>query len=258
MFLKKIHSLPPVLAAAFIQLVVFGTLSVLLPQLQVHLTFSVPLFWQLVLQGGFAAAISFALGQSYWWVIIQFFGPPLLIIGLIVNVPIWVYPVVLVLLLATFWNVAVNRVPLYLTNDLTAQKIETLLPKRDGLQVIDLGSGLGGTMRQIGKNQPGHFFFGAESAPAPFIVSVILNKVSGAKNVRFLFGSFWKLDLEQFDVVYCFLSPVPMSALFEKAKSEMKPGSLFISNSFQVPGHKPDRTVTVKDGRKTKLLIWKI
>jgi hypothetical protein len=38
------------------------------------------------------------------------------------------------------------------------------------------------------------------------------------------------------NVVYAFLSPAPMAALWEKVRQEMPPGSLFISNSFAVPG----------------------
>ncbi|MEP4193575.1 MAG: class I SAM-dependent methyltransferase, partial [Sneathiella sp.] len=102
------------------------------------------------------------------------------------------------------------------------------------------------------------YFAGIESAPVPFLISWLLNKGIGSRNVQFIYASFWKLDLSEFDVLYCFLSPVPMPDLFVKAKAEMKPGSLFISNSFDVPGLKPDRVIKVKDGRQTRLLVWKI
>jgi hypothetical protein len=46
-------------------------------------------------------------------------------------------------------------------------------------------------------------------------------------------------------VVYAFLSPAPMPRLWEKICAEMKPGSLFISNSFPVPGQAPDRVIEV-------------
>jgi len=53
----------------------------------------------------------------------------------------------------------------------------------------------------------------------------------------------------QFLVVYCFLSPVPMPPLFDKARREMRPGSLLISNSFQITGHPADEIVSVDDLR---------
>ena len=38
----------------------------------------------------------------------------------------------------------------------------------------------------------------------------------------------------------------------------MKPGTMFVSNSFAVPGVPPDETIVLDDRRKTKLHIWKI
>jgi hypothetical protein len=67
----------------------------------------------------------------------------------------------------------------------------------------------------------------------------------------------WNIDLSEFDVVYAFLSPAPMERLFEKVRREMKPGSIFISNSFMVPGESPTETVEISDRRQTKLLIWR-
>ena len=75
----------------------------------------------------------------------------------------------------------------------------------------------------------------------------------GQKNCHLRWGDFWKTDLSEFDVVYAFLSPVPMPALWEKARLEMRKGSLLVSNSFIVPNVKPKRVVEVGDRRKTRL-----
>ena len=77
-------------------------------------------------------------------------------------------------------------------------------------------------------------------------------------NILFGTGDFFLegFGAGDFDVVYCFLSPAPMARLFAKAAAEMKPGSLFVSNSFAVPGQSPGRIVEVDDRRRTKLLIW--
>ena len=55
-----------------------------------------------------------------------------------------------------------------------------------------------------------------------------------------------------------FLSPAPMERLFAKAKAEMKPGSLFISNSFHVPNEPPTRIVELDDKRQTQLFVWEL
>ena len=59
-----------------------------------------------------------------------------------------------------------------------------------------------------------------------------------------------------FNVVYAFLSPVPMPALWAKARREMKPGSRFISHSFEVPGEFPQRVIPVEGREGARLLVW--
>jgi len=255
---NKMSSYPPILSVLLVQLVVYTVHTALLPQLEPHLGYSVPLFWQMLSQGIAAAAISYAFRFSYWWVLIQLTAPPLLVLGLALNLPLWGFPVILLLLLLVFWNVAVNRVPLYLTNRKTSEKLVSLLPKKGGITVADLGSGFAGTLREMAVQKPDQNFVGFETAPIPFLVSWTLTKLGPSRNVNIRFKSFWSVDLGEFDVLYCFLSPVPMAQIYQKAAQEMKPGGMFISNSFKVPGHKADRVVTVKDGRKTKLMIWKI
>ena len=77
-------------------------------------------------------------------------------------------------------------------------------------------------------------------------------------NVRLRYGDYRSFDLAPYDVIYCFLSPVPMPALFEKARLEMPPGSLLISNTFIVPDRLADETVDVGDGRQTRLFLWRL
>lgn len=72
------------------------------------------------------------------------------------------------------------------------------------------------------------------------------------------YGDFWEINLADYQVVYAFLSPVPMERLYTKVQAEMKPGTLFISNSFEVPGVEADEVLELSDGRKTKIHIWRI
>jgi hypothetical protein len=63
--------------------------------------------------------------------------------------------------------------------------------------------------------------------------------------------------LSRYDVAYAFLSPQPMPRLYEKVVAEMKPDTLFISNSFVVPDNPADEIAEVDDARETKLHLWR-
>ena len=68
---------------------------------------------------------------------------------------------------------------------------------------------------------------------------------------------FWPEPLASYDFVYAFLSPAPMPRLWEKARAEMAPGALLVSNSFKVPGASILQEVRVGDRRGTRLHCYR-
>ncbi|MEX1036162.1 MAG: class I SAM-dependent methyltransferase [Sneathiella sp.] len=248
----------PVLGALAIQAVVFGALYLLRPLVEEATGTAIPPLWVMLAQGIIAGIVSRGFRFSLPWVVGQVIAPPLLLFALALDLPGWVFPVILLLLVLVFWNVAGNRVPLFLTNRTTAAALLELLPYKTNLHTADLGSGLGGTLRFLARARPEMQFTGLETAPLPFAISWLRGKLSGAGNLDFRFRDIFRENLGKYDVVYCFLSPVPMTRLYDKARAEMKPGSLFISNSFTVPDHPPDATIAVDDRRRTQLLIWRM
>jgi len=217
-----------------------------------------PLWVVLAVQGLMAALLGLKLGLARMWFWPQMLAPPLLGLSLLLPIRPWVYLVGFALLLGVYWNAIVERVPLYLTNRTTWRALARLIEDRPKPTFADLGSGLGGTVGHLGAERPDGHFVGIESAPLPFVFSWLRLRFPAWPNVDLVFGSFWNYDLGPFDVVYCFLSPAPMARLMAKARREMKPGSILISNSFEVPGVPPDDVITLDDGRKTRLLIWRV
>ena len=93
-------------------------------------------------------------------------------------------------------------------------------------------------------------------ASAFYLAARFLSAVTGRGEIRR--GDLWKTDVSQEDVVYAFLSPAPMAALWQKLSTEMKPGSLFVSNSFAVPDVDPEEIWELSDSRKTRLFLYPI
>lgn len=209
----------------------------------------------LVLQGLIAAGITRLLGLPRWWLLIAFLFP--LAMGstlLIGNLPAWPFGLAFLVLALVFSNTTRGRVPLYLTNRETASVLKDLMKDRAATRVLDLGCGLGGVVRAL--DGEGRQARGVENAPAVYLAARLLSLFAGKGEIRR--GDLWKTDVSQEDVVYAFLSPAPMAALWQKLSSEMKPGSLFVSNSFAVPDVDPDEIWELSDSRKTRLFLYPI
>lgn len=219
---------------------------------------ALPLAVVLLVWGLLAAAFGVRAGLASWWLVLQICFPLAAGVGIWLKLPAWAYLAAFGLLLATQWNAARGGVPLFLTNRQTHEAIRALLPDRHPMIVADIGSGLAGTLLSLAGVRLDGQFIGIETAPLPFALSWIRVWASGRSDrVRLIYGDYRHQDFSAFDVVYCFLSPIPMAEVYAKARREMRPGSLLISNSFTVPGHAADETVVVADRRGTQLHIWR-
>lgn len=216
-----------------------------------------PLLLVLAAQGIAAGLIGIRFGLARWWIPINIALPPAAGLLLALPIPGWVYLVLFGVLTLIFWNAGSNRVPLYLSSRRAREELTKLLPSGRA-RFLDLGSGLGGTVLALAAKKSDGEFLGIESAPLPFALSWLRATFAGLPHARIVHGDFRNHPLGGYDVVYAFLSPAPMSELFRKARAEMKPGSLFVSNTFDVPGEAPNRVVDLDDWRGGRLLIWRM
>lgn len=210
-----------------------------------------PPFVLLALIQGLLASLPF-FRRDRWWIAIQILFPPLVLFALSLRMNADWFLVGFILLGIVYWNTFRTRVPLYLTGREVGMAILARLPE-GSFEFADLGSGLGGLVAMLAKTKTSGRFYGIEIAPLPFLVGRA--RCMNLANCRMEWGGYEKTDLSRFDFVYAFLSPIPMKALFEKAKREMKPGSVFVSNSFEVPGIEADEILEA-GGRL--LYFWKM
>ncbi|NMM43978.1 class I SAM-dependent methyltransferase [Rhodospirillaceae bacterium KN72] len=234
-----------------------GTLGVVQAHYAVTAT-DLPLWGKLTLAGILAGATALLLQARLTWAVLLTLLPTAFVLALQLDLPAWVPAAALTLLVLAAGNSLGDRVPLYLSNRETLDKLTALAPSGEPIRVIDLGCGFGAVPRAFAKtnSHPESRFEGVESAILPFIVARLLAVLRRDSRIAIRYGSLWRADLSVYDLVYCFLSPHPMGSLFEKAVDEMKSGALFVSNSFDVPGISPTRTIPIESGRSTGLLIW--
>jgi len=193
--------------------------------------------------GGIAFIFATLARQPWWWRIIHAGFMPLVWLtqGLAIA-PGW-FLLAFVVLLLVYRGALSGQVPLYLSNRQTIARLAELLAERGPSRFLDLGSGLGSTTVPLADLLPESHFTGYENAPLTWLVGRFF--CLGRPNIDWHWDDLWQAGLGDYDVVYAFLSPVPMPRLWHKVKAEMQPGSLFISNSFPVPGEVPSEVIEV-------------
>ena len=170
--------------------------------------------------------------------------------------PGWVWPAALAALLLVYGGGIFTRVPLYNSNRAAWQALLSLCPP--GLvRFADLGAGLGGPLAFLARARPDGFFLGVEASPLPFAIAW-LRTLPVRGNCKMDWGSLWHQDLSGFEVVYAFLSPAPMPELWAKAAREMRPGTLFVSNTFEVPGQEPEERIPLPGRGDACLLVFRM
>lgn len=207
---------------------------------------------------GFAFGIGRLLSLGRAWCVLITIATPAMVLVPIYQPPTWIFPIIFLGLAGFYINGVREQVPLYLSNRKTQKTLAELLPPDTNMTFIDLGCGLGDIVTHVANARPQARVIGVETAPLSFLIAWLRAKIFSRSNAEIRFQSIWSTDVANADVVYAFLSPAPMTRLNEKIRSEMKPGSRFISNSFAVPGEEPDEIISVDDRRETQLLIWRM
>ncbi len=247
------QKIPKIFIALFIQLLVLMGLAFTVFLLSHVIPPPYP-YWLLVFAQAFISVwITFLFGLPVWWRWIQFLFPIGLYFAFLIGFePIWAL-ILFIFIGLVFSNVFTDRVPLYLTNDTTRQALKALVKNRRDVRFLDLGCGLGGNVTFMSQLKSVSVSHGVETAPIPYLLSRVRTLFRGGQVFAM---DLWKTDLAYYDVVYAFLSPEPMPQLWEKVKEEMLPGSIFVSNSFAVPGVEPCEVWELSDQRLTRLYIY--
>lgn len=201
------------------------------------------------------------------------------LLGSIWRLPIWWLPLQVLFLPAVVWaqqlavhplvylaafvgsilllgNSVRDRVPLYLSSKAVWRQLAELLPAGADRRIADLGAGAGGGLAMLNRLRPDAVSIGAESSPLLWLVGML--RLLRRPRCRLAFGDWRRLDLSQFDLVYAFLSPAPMAEVWRKARREMRPGTLLVSNTFVVPDVEPDEVLEVDDSRRSRLYLWRM
>ncbi len=246
-------SLPPVVVAMAAQLLAW----LLVHSFHPFVIAAAPLPYGLfVAQGLAAAAIGALFRLPPWWLPINLaFAPGAVWLQDASIRPVW-YLAGFAALTLVFWTPYRTRVPLFLSSAEACRALLELMPERTDGKVLDAGCGIGTVLQQLAPQRPATRFTGVELAPVPVLIAWLRTRV--LPNVEVRRGDLWDEDLARYDVVYAFLSPAAMPKLWAKVVREMRPGTLFVSNSFPVKGVEPDATIVLSGRGSRALHLWRM
>jgi SAM-dependent methyltransferase len=200
-----------------------------------------------LLQGALAAVLGWKIGLERWWLPIQLLFPVALLAALALRLPAWLPLAAFLLLLGWYWSTFRTQVPYYPSNPAVWRAVLAELPQGRALRMVDIGSGLGGFTLHLAAARPESVVVGIELAPLPWLVSRLRAAWSGSR-ARFLRGDYEQLNFAEYDLVFAYLSPAAMPALWRKAQREMRPGSLLASYEFEIPAADGVKTIRTTEG----------
>jgi len=218
------------------------------------LTFSM---WCLCfLQGALCASLAVVFKQAHWWRWIHFAFPFAVLVMLQWQIPNEFYLISFIVTASLFWTTFRTQVPFYPSRPAVWHEVVKLIPMQPSTKFIDIGSGLGDMPMVVAKLRHNCHAEGIEIAPLPWLVSQVRAWLKRS-SVRFKLGNYNDLNFADYDVVFAYLSPAVMQALWQKAHLEMRPKSLLISLEFEIKDWPPSFIITPKDG-SPKLYVWRM
>jgi SAM-dependent methyltransferase len=207
-----------------------------------------------ILQGVFAAVLTWRWRLAPWWIAICLLFPLALYGANDLDLPPWLFLGVFLFMLVLYWSTFRTQVPYYPSGKMAWKAVAEQLPQGRPLAFIDIGSGLGGLVLDLAGRRPDASATGIELAPLPWLASWLRARLSNSR-ARFIRGDYESLDFSNFDVVFAYLSPAAMRALWQKARREMRPGSMLMSYEFAIPDAPPSVSLYLQDTGRT-LYIW--
>jgi predicted RNA methylase len=131
------------------------------------------------------------------------------------------------------------------------------IPPRFSGRIYDLGSGWGTLAIAMSKQLPDAKIIGLENSPVPYLISELILFFAQRKNVQIIFANFLRKNLDDADLVVCYLFPGGMKKLRLKLEKDLKPGTTVISNTFAISEWRPIQVLHTNDLYHSPIYVYK-
>lgn len=261
-FFSRITNLKPATLAILIQCIAFVAVSLIFNGINTvsmiffHVELNLPFFSLVIAQAILSTLMAYSMNMAIWWRWIHFCFPVAIWVMSQLPIPNTFYLFGFVVTLSLYWTTFRTQVPFFPSTPVIWKEVVKLIPQDKTIRMIDIGSGLGDMSMHVAKVRSNSIVEGIEIAPLPWLVSVLRAKLGGSRAV-FKMGDYHALNFADYDVIFAYLSPAAMHALWQKAQVEMRSGSLLVSYEFEIESVPPTRTIR-RNHHEKGLYVWEI
>lgn len=157
--------------------------------------------------------------------------------------------------ISQFYNIFFNGyAPFISTDRKTIKEILNQVKLKEAPIVYELGCGRARFLTVMGKFYPSAKLTGVENLFSLYAINKIRFKLQGSK-IKILRTDFFKVNLAEADLIYCYLNNATMLELGKKFKQECRQGTQIVSRSFPIPQLNQEKVIVVKD---KKIYFYKI
>ena len=163
----------------------------------------------------------------------------------------------LIFFVVQFYNIFFRGfAPFVATKNKILKRIIGEFEVNENTKIYELGCGRAGFLRAVRKAHPKVELVGIEYAFLPYLIGQIQNAFTRS-HLKIIKKNFFKVDLREADIIYCYLNGKMMKDLGAKFKKECKKGCMVISYYFPLHDTEPTKVMSVENS-SDKVYFYKI
>lgn len=165
---------------------------------------------------------------------------------------------VLVFVVSSLYYCVVTGISPVPSSPTSRRKIQEILAEEGSSHVVDLGGGWGSLVFPISRAMPMARVVAYELSPVPWLVMKLRRNLFRRRNVKVRRRDFRTASLAGADAVVCYLYSELLDRVRPKLESELDPGTLVISNVFDIPGWEPEAVHKLYDSICPQVYVYRV
>lgn len=131
------------------------------------------------------------------------------------------------------------KIPYYPSKQDAIRKLLEVYIPPSGTNILDLGSGDARVLIEIAKRYDDAILVGVEKNP--LLIEASMRKIGrlGLKNIKLIHADMFKVDLDDYDVIYAYLTRDALNKLRPRLVNFIMEGKEIFTYDIAIPGVKP-------------------